>query len=98
MRGRRRGERQRRWKSVHGVLAFKGLHYLRVKGFAALLLIPSVSASVPHLQIANKLLLTAPQLPLRPVQEWRVSQCMTSGSVGPWLGWHFFPALPSCAF
>lgn len=51
------------------VLADKGLHYLRVKGFTALPLIPSVSASVPHLQTADKLLLTAPQLPFRPVQE-----------------------------
>lgn len=80
------------------VLAEKGLHYLRVQGFAALLLLPSVGASIPHLQVANKLLLTAPQLPLRAAQEWRVSLCMTSGTVGPQLGRHLFPALPSCAF
>lgn len=64
------------------VLADKGLHHLRVKGFTALSLIPSASASVPHLQIANKLLLTAPQLPLRTVQEWRVSLCIVSATVG----------------
>lgn len=75
-------------------LADKALHYLRVKGFAALLLIPSV----PHLQIANKLLLCAPHLPLRAAQGWRVSLCMTPGTVGPCLGSHLFPALPSCAF
>lgn len=42
------------------VLVDKVLHYLRVKGFTALPLIPGVRASVHHLRIGNKLLLTAP--------------------------------------
>ena len=55
------------------VLVDKGLHYMRVKGFTALPLIPGVRASVPHLRTGNKLLLTAPQLPFGPVQEWKLS-------------------------
>lgn len=55
------------------VLVDKGLHYLRVKGFTALPLIPGMRALVPHLRIGNKLLLAAPQLPFGLVQKWRLS-------------------------
>lgn len=40
----------------------QGLRYLTVKGFTAVPLIPGVRASVPHLRIGNKLLLTVSQL------------------------------------
>lgn len=76
------------------VLVGKGLHYLRVKGFTALPLIPGVRASVPHLRIGNKLFLAAPQFPFRLVQELKLCPC----TVGLCLGWDLFPALSSYAF
>lgn len=60
MRERGGKKRQSRWRSVNVVLVDKVLHYLRVKGFTAQPLIPGVRASVHHLRIGNKLLLTAP--------------------------------------
>lgn len=60
VRGRGGRKRQSRWRSANVVLVDKGLHYPGVKGFTVLPLIPGVRASVLHLRIGNRLLLSAP--------------------------------------
>lgn len=78
----RRGERQSRWRSVHVVLADKGLHHLRVKGFTALSLFPVLvhRFHICRLQTSCfSLLLSSPSELFRNGG----CLCMMSGTVGP---------------